>query len=153
MYHYFGTQIWMRHTYEYVMQHIAYRMAFTGGRNSSSLCIRLRFIILVPRNEYVTHVNASCHTHAWVMLHMWMSHATRMLASWCSQVVAVAAHFAVSDDNLLFYNPNMNSSHIWMRHVTHTNWSCRTGDSSSSAFRSFSRWFIILEPRYQLQHL
>ena len=56
--------------------------------------------------SHVTHMNESCHTHEWVMSHIWMSHVTHM--------------------NESCHTHEWVMSHTWMSHVTHINESCHT---------------------------
>ena len=56
--------------------------------------------------RHVTHMNESCHTHEWVLSHVWMSHVTHLNKS-CHT-----------------YESGM--SHIRMSHITHLNESCHT---------------------------
>jgi len=37
--------------------------------------------------RHITHVDESCHTHEWVMTHMWMSHVTHHTCGGCLSLV------------------------------------------------------------------
>jgi len=55
--------------------------------------------------SHVTHMNESCHTHEWAMSHTWMSHVKHM--------------------NESYHTHEWVMSHTWMSHVTRMNASCR----------------------------
>ena len=98
-------------THEGVMSHIW--MSHTTWHIWTSRVMRRELLSLVPwaawmpaTVSHVTHMNESCHTHEWVMSHIWMSH--------------------VSGVNESCHIDEWDMSHIWRGHVTHVNESCHT---------------------------
>ena len=61
------------------------------------------------RAIHATHMHESCHTYAWVMPHIGMSHATHIYAWGMSKSC---------------HTHEWGMSHIWMRHITNMNESC-----------------------------
>ena len=88
---------------------------------------------------HVPHMNESCYTYEWVMLHIWMSHVTHRNES-CRSYEWVMSHICISQityinkpcytyewaTSHLWVTHGSVTSHIWTSHVTHMNESCHT---------------------------
>jgi len=92
--------------------------------------------LLAVCNAWVTHMNESYHTYEWVIAHMneswhtyehshgrvmshiWMSHGTRMNASYMDE--------SWHTHGWVILNNWMHMAHTWIRHVTHMNESWHT---------------------------
>jgi len=87
--------------------------------------------------SHVTHINASCHTHEWVMVHMkeswhtWMNHVTHecvMSHIWMSHVTHESRGRAPSSWTYLSYIWTSHVTHEWvMSHTCHDVWLLRHG--------------------------
>ena len=76
--------------------------------------------------SHVTHMNASCHTHAWVMLHIWSSNPNSLVIY---QSHIWTSHVAHMNERAYEWI----TSRTWMRHVTHMVFNSQlTGDLSIS---------------------
>ena len=83
----------------------------------------------------VTHMNESCHTHEWVISHIWMSHVTHMnelcLTKECPIAILYSRPLCFQMSHVTHMNVSCHTldwvmSHTWTSHVTHMNESCHT---------------------------
>jgi len=102
--------------------------------NASSLRQWIRHITSAPPLRRTNHMNKSCHTYESYMLHIWMSHVTRVSsdprATCATQYTMSMSHVAHMNGSCRIYEWVMwhtyerDLSHIWMKHATHMNASC-----------------------------
>jgi len=80
----------------------------------------------------VVHANGPCHTCAWYISHIWISHFAHLHVSVthvngpCHTSECVMSHMDLDMTNSIILHIWMGQSYIWMGHVTHMNGSCHT---------------------------
>jgi len=88
--------------------------------------------------RHVTHLNELCHTYAWDVLQIWMSHVTFVDKSWHDYVVKTLQNMRIRSQKRICHISHVNESwhtyewvmaHIWMSHGTHMNESLHTYES------------------------
>jgi len=93
-------------------------------------CHTSEWVILHIWMIHLTHLNESCHTSEWVMSHIWMIHVTHVQESchtfeWCHTCAWFMLHICISPVTHIHESCHTYAfvmAHIYMSHVTHMKW-------------------------------